>query len=533
MVSGNQDSFDPMIRQAMQRKWKDFSSRWVNGSQMLPGGRAGTPLLWGEGSHKRMTSRTDTTSKASRSEESFMFANKNHAVRKHNRTQWRALPHLAWNGEQFKRSPPNPPPLATVEVDMMPRTHAKFDCVSTGPVSRCSHKIIAFADTGAQTCSSGPEIQELLGYSDEYLVPTTQRIRGITDNQLHIKGILLLHIRVGSRKTRQAVYVVDNTSGFYLSQAALKDLGLLPLNFPSSVSKINSSMKAIKSAPCGCPARTSVPPRPDTIPFPPTETNRHQLEQWIKKKHFESSAFNTYPHQPLQTMTGKPLDITFIPGVTPTAVHTPIPVPHHWKKRVKQDLDRDVALGIIEPVPIGTPTTWCSRMVVAPKKDGSPRRTVDLQKLNAATRRETHHTPYPFNQASVIPANTRKTVLDAWNGYHSLPLSPAERDTTTFITEWGRYRYCRAPLGFHGSGDGYTRRFDDITVDMVRKTRCIDDRLLWDGSMESAFWHTVDYISHCADNRIVFNPDKFYFAKMQVNLLGSLPPPRVLNPQRG
>ena len=219
---------------------------------------------------KRMTSRTDTTSKASRSEEPFMFANTNHAVRRHNRTQWRAVSHLTWNGEQFERSPPDPPPLATVEVAMMPRTHAKFGCVPTGPLSRRSHKTIAFADTGAQTRSSGPEIQELLGFSDEYLEPTTHQIRGITDNQPHIKGILFLHIRVSSRETRQAVYVVDNMSSFYLSQAALKDLGLLPLDFLSSVSKIYSSMKAIKSAPCGCLARTSVLPRPDTMPFPPT-----------------------------------------------------------------------------------------------------------------------------------------------------------------------------------------------------------------------------------------------------------------------
>ena len=126
---------------------------------------------------KRVMSGTGTTSKASRSEESFMFANKNYTVRKHNRMQLRAMPHLAWNGEQFERSPPDPPPLATVEVAMTPRTHAKFGCVPTGPASRRSHKIIAFADTGDQTSSSGPEIQELLGYPDEYLMPTTHQIR--------------------------------------------------------------------------------------------------------------------------------------------------------------------------------------------------------------------------------------------------------------------------------------------------------------------------------------------------------------------
>ena len=143
---------------------------------------------------------------------------------------------------------------------------------------------------------------------------------------------------------------------------------------------------------CGCPRRTSVPSKPDTILFPSTEINWHQLEKWIKER-FKSNAFNTCLHQPLQAMAGKPLNITFVPGATPTAVHAPIPVSHHWKKRVKQDIDRDVAtvhapipvshhwkkrvkqdtdrdvaLGIIEAVPVGTPTTWCLRIVVTPKK---------------------------------------------------------------------------------------------------------------------------------------------------------------------
>jgi hypothetical protein len=219
-------------------------------------------------------------------------------------------------------------------------------------------------------------------------------------------------------------------------------------------------------------------------------------------------------------MTGTPLQIHFLPDATPKAHHCPIPVPHHWKTRVKADLDRDVRLGIIEPVPPGTPTVWCSRMVVVPKKDGSPRRTVDLQPLNAATYRATHHTASPFNQASLVPPNTRKTVLDAWNGYHSLDLSPAVRDATTFITEWGRYRYLRTPQGFHAAGDGYTKSFDDITVDVERKTKCIDDTILWDDDISKSFWHTLEYISLCSQNGIVFNPKKFQFAKTEVDFAG-------------
>ena len=86
-------------------------------------------------------------------------------------------------------------------------------------------------------------------------------------------------------------------------------------------------------------------------------------------------------------MTGEPVKVQFKEEAKPCAVHTPIPVPFHWKYQVKEEIERDVRLGIIEPVPQGSPTKWCSRMVVTSKKDGSPRRTVDLQRLNKATLR--------------------------------------------------------------------------------------------------------------------------------------------------
>ena len=112
-------------------------------------------------------------------------------------------------------------------------------------------------------------------------------------------------------------------------------------------------------------------------------------------------------------MQGEPVSIHFKADVTPYAVHTTIPIPHHWKERVKADIDRDTRLGIIEPIPQGIITPWCVRMVVTPKKNGDPRRMVDLQKLNKATSREVHHTPSPFNMVSSIPTGKLKTVLDA------------------------------------------------------------------------------------------------------------------------
>ena len=266
--------------------------------------------------------------------------------------------------------------------------------------------------------------------------------------------------------------------------------------------------------------RTATPDRPEAIPFEPTLANREKLERWFLE-YFSSSAFNTCTHSPLQSMTGVPMKaIRKKDGTHHPKWYTPIPVPFHWKKQVKADLDRDVRLGIIERVPQGDISEWCSRMVITPKANGKPRRTIDYQELNKATSREVHHTPSPINLVAQIPAGKKKTVLDAWNGYHSLMLDPESKDLTTFNSEWGRYRYLRGPQGFHGTGDAYTRRFDDITSGEERYLRCIDDGLLYDDSIEQSFWHTFEHIKLCADNGIVFNPEKFKFARDEVEFAG-------------
>ena len=221
-------------------------------------------------------------------------------------------------------------------------------------------------------------------------------------------------------------------------------------------------------------------------------------------------------------MDGPPLHLMVNPDAEPVAHHSPIPVPLHWQDEVKTGLDQDVRLGVLEEVPIGEPVTWCHRMVVCAKKNGKPRRTVDFQALNAHAVRETHHTPSPFLQARSVPNNTIKTVLDAWNGYHSVPIREEDRHLTTFITPWGRYRYKTTPQGYLASGDGYTRRYDAIVSDIQNKTKCIDDALLWANNLEENYYQVTNWLDVCGRHGIVLNPEKFQFGKEQVEFAGFL-----------
>ena len=84
---------------------------------------------------------------------------------------------------------------------------------------------------------------------------------------------------------------------------------------------------------------------------------------------------------------------------------------------------RDIDLGVIERVPKNEEVTWCHRMVVSRKHDGSPRRTVDTSRMNKYCRHDAYATESPFHVVRRILSGTWKTVVDGWNGYHSIPLT--------------------------------------------------------------------------------------------------------------
>ena len=391
--------------------------------------------------------------------------------------------------------------------------------------------VSAMADTGCQSCLAGLKVIKKLGLSIRDLIPVDVEMHAANNNHIRILGATILRLAGKDNKgekqsTRQMVYVTDNTDKIFLSREACVDLGIIPKTFPTigdtekakSANCISTTDTPGPQRECQCPRRTKPPPIP-TPPFPATEANREKLQQYLLD-YYKSSTFNTCEHQALPLMDSPPMRLMIDPNANPTAHHSPIPVPLHWQDAVKAGLDRDVRLGVLEPVPIGEPVTWCHRMVICAKQNGTPRRTIDFQPLNSHATRETHHTQSPFHQARSIPQGKKKTIFDAWNGYHSVPLHPDDRHYTTFITPWGRYRYCTAPQGYIASGDGYTRRYDEITSSIPNKTKCVDDTLLWSDTIEESFFQAVNWLDTCGRHGITLNPDKFRFAQDEVEFAG-------------
>ena len=77
-----------------------------------------------------------------------------------------------------------------------------------------------------------------------------------------------------------------------------------------------------------------------------------------------------------------------------------------------------------------------------------------------------------------------------------------------------------APQGYIASGDGYTRRYDEVVSHIKDKTKCVDDVLLWSDSIEQSFFQTVEWLDICGRHGITLNPQKFVFAQDEVEFAG-------------
>ena len=409
-------------------------------------------------------------------------------------------------------------------------------------------RVSGIADTGAQSNLWGLDDFRKSGLSKDILRKSDVQIKSVDRSSMNIVGYFEAEISGISPDgdiigTSCTIYVSPNVVGFYLSYETMIKLRIVDRHFPmigsqSQISARPPKLQQVKDpkfvrainkgcidpsagASCNCPQRTTVPEKPAKLPFHPIPENNDKMRQWLLER-YGGSTFNTCPHRALPCMSGPPVEIHLNESVTPRTCHTPAPVPMHWQERVRDDLIRDEALGVIEKVPYGEPVSWCHRMVVTRKHDGTPRRTVDLSPLNKFCKRETFAAESPFKLARRIPRNTWKTVTDAWNGYHSVPLRESDRHLTTFITPFGRYRYTRAPQGFLSSGDGYNRRFDAILSNFQRKERCVDDTVHYDDieSLEQHWWRTIEFLSTTGSAGVVLNPDKFQFAQRTVEWAG-------------
>ena len=118
--------------------------------------------------------------------------------------------------------------------------------------------------------------------------------------------------------------------------------------------------------------------------------------------------------------------------------------------------------------------------MVVPKKSSKWRVCVDYTDLNGACPKDN----FPLSRIDqIVDASTGHgmlSFLDAFSGYHQIPMHPPDAEKTTFIMPHGLYCYNVMPFGLKNAKATYQRLVTEIFRPLMGKTMeiYIDDMLV-------------------------------------------------------
>ena len=132
---------------------------------------------------------------------------------------------------------------------------------------------------------------------------------------------------------------------------------------------------------------------------------------------------------------------------------------------------------------------WLANTVVVKKKNGKWRVCVDFTDLNKACLKDSFPMPRIDQLVDATAGHPRMSFLDAFQGYHQIPLALEDQEKTAFVTPTGNYHHKVMSFSLKNVGSTYqrmmTRMFElqlgkniEIYVDdMVVKSKMVTEQL--------------------------------------------------------
>ena len=123
---------------------------------------------------------------------------------------------------------------------------------------------------------------------------------------------------------------------------------------------------------------------------------------------------------------------------------------------------------------------WLANVVVVPKKGDKWRICVDYTDLNDACPKDSFPLPCIDQIVDAFAGHGMLSFLEAFSGYHQIPMHPPDADKTSFITPHGLFCYNVMPFGLKIAGATYQRLVTKMFRPLLDSTMevYIDDMLV-------------------------------------------------------
>ena len=144
---------------------------------------------------------------------------------------------------------------------------------------------------------------------------------------------------------------------------------------------------------------------------------------------------------------------------------------------IQAEVDNLLDVGFIREVKY---PEWLANVVVVPKKGGKWRVCVDYTDLNDACPKDSFPLPRIDQIVDASSGHGMLSFLDAFSGYHQIPMYLPDAEKTTFITSHELFCYNVMPFGLKNAGATYQRLVTKMFRPLLGKTMevYIDDMLV-------------------------------------------------------
>ena len=215
------------------------------------------------------------------------------------------------------------------------------------------------------------------------------------------------------------------------------------------------------------------------------------------------------------------------PKSTPVACR-PYPVPVKNKQTLLLEIKRLCKIGVLRKV---NRSEWQSPSTIIPKKDLTVRFITDFRKLNQLIKRKPYPIPNIRDTLLELEGFTFGTSLDLNMGYYHIELDPDSRKYCTIVFPFGKYEYCRLPMGLCNSPDIFQEHMSDLMNDLEFVRAYIDDvAILSTTTWEDHLTKVDKVLSRLKDANLKVNGLKSFFGRKEFEYLGYILTPDGVKP---
>ncbi|GKV13482.1 hypothetical protein SLEP1_g24484 [Rubroshorea leprosula] len=165
---------------------------------------------------------------------------------------------------------------------------------------------------------------------------------------------------------------------------------------------------------------------------------------------------------------------------------------------------------------------WVANLVLVKKANGKWRMCIDYTNLNDACPKDCYPMPNIDKLVEAASGNERLSLLDAYSGYHQVPMAPADEDKTSFYAGDDIYCYVMMPFGLKNAGATYQKMVTIVFRSQIGRNLevYVDDIVVKSLKAEDHLANLEETFNNLRKNRMRLNPAKCIFGVESGKFLG-------------